>query len=75
MQLESRSEGRFGVSAQLAQATQSTSTSETEKDAIHKVASGYYDALWRRLCGGIGIFRRTNFNCFTQPSPYAQHAR
>jgi hypothetical protein len=35
------------VSVQLAQATPSTTTSVNEKDAIHKVLSGYYDAFGR----------------------------
>jgi ketosteroid isomerase-like protein len=35
------------VSVQFAQATPSTTTSVNEKDAIHKVLSGYYDAFGR----------------------------
>jgi hypothetical protein len=44
------------VSAQLAQATQSTAISENEKDAIQKVLSGYYDAFGRDSAAASAFF-------------------
>jgi hypothetical protein len=49
------------VSAQLAQATQSTAISETEKDAINKVLSGYYDAFGRDSAAASAFFGEPTF--------------
>jgi ketosteroid isomerase-like protein len=44
------------VSVQLAQATPSTATSVSEKDAIHNVLSGYYDAFGRDSAAASAFF-------------------